>query len=540
MASAPLSVLVLLAALVGYFFFKLRKNRLMIRRLQQAGLDMPSDHSFIWGHLPQMAHAQKAFPATASHDYGVAALAKPFTNGVFIIDTWPFSLPLLVISTPTAANALQKYSSSLVKPEDVNGPLNTLCAGSSMMTMPEDQWKQWRVLFNPSFSITYLTQLAPTVAGEVSIFCEKLREVAKGGKPTLLEPLASRLTIDVVGRISFGESMGHQHQDHPIAATIRSQAKWISFSPIVEPWTMLNPKRPFILWNNNRLFTKHIGAVIDKRFAEVKAATKVKSNAKAKALLPAALENYMSDARTRGESPDRLDPSFKSSLLSNMIIFMVAGHETSSTTICMCMHSLATNPECLARIRAEHDAVFGTDISTTHIMSVIQQEPERVNQLPYTLAVIKETLRLYPPVSGIRMGSPDVSLPDDSGKLFPTGGVKIWTNHTSMHLNEKYWLEAERFLPERWLAKEGDRLYPTKGAWRPFEHGSRNCIGQALALIELKLVLVMTLREFDFEPTYAADGGEIFGTKAWISGNQGVGGVPNQEYPVRVRLANRI
>ncbi|KAL5378516.1 hypothetical protein DPSP01_009097 [Paraphaeosphaeria sporulosa] len=537
MASTAYSILVLLATLVGYFFFKLRKNRMKIRRLQQAGIDMPAEHSFVWGHLLQMAEAQKSFPVTASNDYGIATLAKPFTNGIFLIDTWPFSLPLLVISTPTAANALQKYSTSLLKPADVNGPLNTLCAGPSMMTMPEDQWKQWRLLFNPSFSITYLTQLAPTVASEVSIFCEKLRRVAREGKVFRLEPLASRLTIDVVGRISFGEPMGHQHRDNPIAATIRSQAKWISFSPIVEPWTVLNPKRPFILWNNNRLFKKHIGAVIDKRFAEAKAATLEKP--KAKALLPAALESYIIDARRNGVSPDHLDPSFKSSLISNLIIFMVAGHETSSTTICMCFNTLAMNPEYLSRVRAEHDIVFGTDVSTAHIMSIVQQEPERLNQLPYTLAVIKETLRLYPPVSGIRMGTPEVSLPDDSGKLFPTEGVKIWTNHTSMHINAKYWPEAEKFLPERWLAKEGDRLYPTKGAWRPFEQGGRNCIGQALALIELKLVLVMTLREFDFEPAYAADDGEIFGSKAWIAGNQGVGGTPNQEYPVRVRFANR-
>lgn len=331
--------------------------------------------------------------------------------------------------------------------------------------------------------------------------------------------------------------MGHQYEDHPIAATIRSQAKWISFSPIVEPWTMLNPKRPFMLWNNNRLFNKHIGAVIDRRFAEVKSTTKEKT--KAKALLTAALESYISDAQSRGESPDRLDPSFKSSLLSNLIIFMVAGHETSSTTICMCIHSLTINPKYLACVRTEHDAVFGTEVSTAHILSIIHQEPEKLNQLPYTLAAIKETLRLYPPVSGIRMGSSEVSLPDDSGKLFPTAGVKIWTNHTSMHLNEKYWPEPEKFIPERWLVKEGDRLYPTKGAWRPFEHGSRNCIGQALALIELKLVLVMTLREFEFEPAYAKEDGEIFGTKAWLTGNQGVGGTPSKDYPVRIRLSKR-
>jgi cytochrome P450 len=163
--------------------------------------DMPSGHSFLWGHLIHMGDAQKPFPPTASTDYGVVALAKPFTNGLFYIDTWPFSLPLLVVSTPTAANALQKYSPALLKPEDCNTPLDTLCAGSSMMTMPEDSWRQWRALFNPSFSITYLLQLAPLVASEVSTFCEKLREVAREEKTTELETLVSRFTIDVVGQI---------------------------------------------------------------------------------------------------------------------------------------------------------------------------------------------------------------------------------------------------------------------------------------------------------------------------------------------------
>lgn len=165
---------------------------------------MPSGHSFLWGHLQHMGEAQKPYPRTATHDYGVVALGKPFTNGLFYIDTWPFSKPLLVVKSPIPAQALQKYSPGLMKPDDVNVPLDTLCAGSSsMMTMKEETWRHWRGLFNPSFSITYLTQLAPTVAGEISIMCDKLRDIAKAGNVIKLEPLASRLTIDVVGRISL-------------------------------------------------------------------------------------------------------------------------------------------------------------------------------------------------------------------------------------------------------------------------------------------------------------------------------------------------
>lgn len=67
-----------------------------------------------------------------------------------------------------------------------------------------------------------------------------------------------------------------------------------------------------------------------------------------------------------------------------------------------------------------------------------------------------------------------------------------------------FWPQPDSFIPERWLVSDGDPLRPMKGAWRPFEWGPRNCIGQELALLELKLVMVMTLREFNITASYDA------------------------------------
>lgn len=205
----------------------------------------------------------------------------------------------------------------------------------------------------------------------------------------------------------------------------------------------------------------------------------------------------------------------------------------------MCYYNLFTNLNTLARVRAEYDEVFGPDTSLPHIINLLEQTPERLNQLHYTLAVVKETLRLAPPVSGVRQGTSSLSLSDDSGKLFPTEDFKIWTNHTALHRNPKYWKEPDKFIPERWLAKEGDSLYPVKGAWRPFELGSRNCIGQALAIMEIKLVMLMTIRQFDIEPSYEDHDPEVWGSKAWLTFGKSVGGKPYKDLPVRVRLAKR-
>lgn len=72
-----------------------------------------------------------------------------------------------------------------------------------------------------------------------------------------------------------------------------------------------------------------------------------------------------------------------------------------------------------------------------------------------------------------------------------------------MHRAPQYWKRPEEFFPERWLVDENDKLYPMKDAWRPFEHGPRNCIAQSLVMIELRVVLALLVREFNFEPAYA-------------------------------------
>jgi sterigmatocystin biosynthesis cytochrome P450 monooxygenase len=133
-------------------------------------------------------------------------------------------------------------------------------------------------------------------------------------------------------------------------------------------------------------------------------------------------------------------------------------------------------------------------------------DPYLLKKLPYTLAVIKETLRLYPAVSSTRAGEPNFSVTDDEGRHFPTDGFLVWANPQPIHRDPKYWPRADEFVPERWLVALGDPLHPIKGAWRPFEHGPRICIGQELAMLEMKGILVvmvvMVVRRFEIALAY--------------------------------------
>ena len=180
--------------------------------------------------------------------------------------------------------------------------------------------------------------------------------------------------------------------------------------------------------------------------------------------------------------------------------FLFAGHDTTSSTLLYCYYLLDANPEALQHLRAEHDEVFGAD--PTKACELIHENPVLLNQLPYTLAVVKETLRLYAPSGALRIGRPGAEIVDEDGNRFPTENSQIMLLAQALHRNPKYWKHPDSFMPERWLVGPSDPLYPPKGAWRPFETGPRNCIGQTLALLEMRIVLVMTVREFLISPAY--------------------------------------
>ncbi len=90
----------------------------------------------------------------------------------------------------------------------------------------------------------------------------------------------------------------------------------------------------------------------------------------------------------------------------------------------------------------------------------------------------------------------------DKGRHFPTAGLLVWANPQPIHHDPAYRPRADDFLPERWLVAPAHPLHPIKGSWRPFEHGPRNGIGQELALLEMKAILVMTARRFEIRLAY--------------------------------------
>ena len=281
---------------------------------------------------------------------------------------------------------------------------------------------------------------------------------------------------------------------------------------------------------------QYIGAELDNRFLEYKAD---QSDKRGKSVIDLVLQAYLTDAGK--QQLEKLDPNFRAFAIRQIRLFVFTGHDSTSSTICYAFHLLSQNPDALHLIRSEHSEVLGKDL--TEASTLLQQDPKLLNNIPYTTAVIKEVLRLFPPAASSRQGKPGTSIYDDFGTACPTDDViMIWTIHAELHRAPKYWKRAEEFLPERWLVEPTHELAPVKDAWRAFEYGPRNCIAHAIVMTELKIILACTVREFDFAPAYdewdrlhPSAGNKIYrGDRAYQM--EEAAAHPVEHYPCRVFL----
>jgi cytochrome P450 len=334
----------------------------------------------------------------------------------------------------------------------------------------------------------------------------------------------------------------HQVQDSPLAKALQRQIEWTSFGTTFNPFKRFLTIRPLVLWYNNRLMDGLIGAEIDKRYAEHLKELKPGTTPKpSKSVMSLVLAKYLEEEKvSTGSAPPLAE--FKRLVAPQLRGFLFGGRDTTSSTLLYCYHLLATHPKSLALVRAEHNQVFSTDPSQAH--ALISADPQRLNQLPYTTAAIKEVLRLFPPAASMREGREGVDIVDDDGRRYPTEGCSVWMLTVALHRNPRYWARADEFLPERWLVGPEDPLYPVKGAWRAFEFGPRGCVGQTLAMTELKVALVMTLREFEIRPAYdewdrlfPREGvRDVDGNRAYQAEKGGGGAHPADGFPCRVMV----
>ena len=273
---------------------------------------------------------------------------------------------------------------------------------------------------------------------------------------------------------------------------LQRQLRWLVFGSKLNPWERWHPFRRLVHWYSTRQINDYLYPELDRQISRFQD----QSSAPTKSIVSLALQTYLAEDGSRTS----VDDTFRTFTISQIKQFLFSGHDTTSSTVCYIFYLLSTNEDILRRIRNEHTKIFGSELAER--IRRLEEEPHLLNQLPYSVAVLKETMRLFPVGSSLRGGEPGFYVRDVDGRSFPTDGFLVWAVSQPLHRDPSYWPQPDKFLPDRWLVGPENPLYPIKGAWRPFEYGPRNCIGQELTMIEMKIAKILVLQMFDIEIAY--------------------------------------
>jgi len=170
---------------------------------------------------------------------------------------------------------------------------------------------------------------------------------------------------------------------------------------------------------------------------------------------------------------------------SLLYLSVIAGYETTSTTLGYISYVLATHPDVQQKLQEHIDAYF--DSQTEDDMPSY----DTVSQMDYLDMFIRETLRIYPiaPIAVNRQSTEEFYI-KDIGRI--PAGTRIAVDMYSLHFNPDLWgpVDPHTFYPERFATKR----HPM--AWIPFGAGPRNCVGMRFALMEIKMALVRLLKTY--------------------------------------------
>ncbi|KAF1950714.1 cytochrome P450 [Byssothecium circinans] len=492
--------LALLAALVWFLYIQLYNWR--FKKFSHIPQHYPN--TLLLGGGPTIGRAFKRLGDKRRHpDYAFDLLWRESGYPQFnFYDIRPFTpSPMVVVASHDIAEQITKVSKihpwSVTKSPTMS-ELFDLIGPKSMLSADGLTWKTLRKRFNPGFAPQQLLTLLPTIIQKSNIFMKRLDALAESGAETEMEVLCTELTFDIIGEVVCNIDLQAQDETggHEVVYQIRELLKTYIDDGALPIW--LNVPNRFRRIYYSKKADASIKRVIKDKFADIKAAqsegTKQSQN---RSVLALALKDV--DVLTSEDLHVTAD-QIKS--------FFFAGHDTTSTLLQRLFYHLSIDPKRLQALRAEHDAVFG-DADPREVF--LARPDETIKGLTYTSACIKEILRLFPPAGSARLSvrGKGFTVRLEDGQELCLDDTILYINHFLIHRDPKVYGEtADEFVPERWVSdtdttatKQDDAPGAKKvpiSAWRPFERGPKNCIGQELANIEARVILACVIRRYDF------------------------------------------
>ncbi len=342
--------------------------------------------------------------------------------------------------------------------------------GDGVLTSEGEAWRRQRRVISPAFRRERIAGFAGVVADAGAHLTQRLE--AQTGNVVDLAAEMTTLTMDVLGRTLLDADLSPLNFLGPAFEAAQEQAMFEMVTLGALPlWLPLPRHRRF------RAARRRIEDAVRTLVRTREHDADTDRSDLISMLLRAARSERDADTRRRG-------------LRDQIVTILLAGHETTASTLTWMWYLLSRHPEAAGRLRAEAVAVLG-DRSPGFADLV---------SLPYTTMVIQETMRIYPPVWAL----PRRSLASDEIGGYPVpAGADVMISPYTLHRHRGFWAEPEKFRPERFAADAPPIAH--RHAYIPFGAGPRACVGSHLGMLEATLVAAMVARRFRFEFAGPAD-----------------------------------
>lgn len=337
-----------------------------------------------------------------------------------------------------------------------------LVMGRGLLTMDDEQWRPHRRVMQPAFLKSALSGYFDSVQARTEQLMQRWDRHAADGTPIDLVAECLRLASAVIMDVLFSFDIDDQAE--------RVKAVVDESIDIMFPHGTINEMLPgWLPTPRNRRVRRNRASLLELADQVIDRPSGGGERT---------LDALLRQAKAGGELGWSRDE-----LRDEILTIYLAGHETTATGMAWALISAAKEPIVRERLEAEVDEVLaGRALNYPDLDS-----------MPYAKAVIDETLRLYPPIWLF----PRDAVEDDVINGYRIdGGTSVLLSPLLSHRDPEVWPDPAMFDPSRFLGRAGR---PVQGSYLPFGLGARQCIGNAVALVELQAVLAMITQRYRLE-----------------------------------------
>ncbi|ROT64020.1 putative cytochrome P450 6a2 [Penaeus vannamei] len=433
-------------------------------------------------YVPILGHMHQALSREGKWKYDSVAYHK--YGGSKFCGLYEFFTPVLLVGDPTSSNILVKDFDHFVDRMTLALPHEKDKMTAQMLSLKKgEEWKQLRAIMSPTFSSGKMKGMFPLVCEKADAFVAFSLNDSRGKPYVDMKYNFGRFTIDTIASCAFGiecNSLVDEDAEFPKRADKIFEAT---------PFDILK----FLFMNTLPSLAKLLNLRFthpEADFLEEVVRHTIKERMKGERrgdFLDLLLEARNPDGAAKEVKGTGVDSTTKSKYLlddttiaSQCLLFLIAGYETTATTLGFAAFQLAKNPSAQGKLRQE-------------IQDLVHEEGDITYQGVMEAKYLDACL-MAPFIE--RICTRDYRLPGTD--LTIKAGDKVQCPVWSIHHDPKYWPEPNEFRPERFLPE--NRASQKNFAHMPFGIGPRNCLAMRFALMEAKVVLSKLLLAGELHP----------------------------------------